>query len=867
MSGSGLDALTGQYGNGLLPQDPAYLPAMQRLALARSLIGAGISDAPARPTQGIGRIAQALLGTYEMNRGNQAVQDTMAQRQQAAMSAYNTAMSPLGAALSGQTPPAATSITPTAPVGGAAAPTAIPSAAAPVAAAPVAPTVVPNLAATIAQHESGGQPGATNPLFPVSRGGPLGPQQFTADTWNGFAKANPALFAGMSPDQVLAARSNTDLSNKATNWLAGQNAPVLQSAGVTPTAATLSDAHALGGAGAAGVLKLPDDTTVAQALRQTQPDHADAILAQNPQYQSMTVGQLRAGGPWAPGSGGAAPGPAPGAAPAAAPAAATAPQVGLNNPNIMRAFQMHQAALKMVLADPYNMQTRQLAQGLEQTSSMLMGLDTFSNGPNGTQVNNRTGEIKYPPVGRVATDSAGNLMSLDANGPHVISPANVPGAAALAGAKAGAEATAKDQWQSATIGGVPGQQNTVTGEFRPIQPLPHYIQTPTGFVDTSLTHPGVYAPTPRPYTDVHGNTGAIGSGGQITPIADNPSGVSGNSPEANAMRTVSEIGPLIQNRTATPQQKANYATAVESYQQPVIHADPATGALVRLNTRELPSGYPAPPAFGPAGATTAPLPGQSPSATQLTGGSRGPAAAQAITEDQAKNDAAEISKEQAATMQSHNMLGTTATIRAVAPQVTTGTGADARLRLAQVFTGLGVDPKEVQQWVGTNAAPGEIMQKKLFELSTGATRAMGAREPGSVMMMFQKNYPNLSSRNMTIDSMTRLLDMDQVYKEDEIGGRQQYLGQQIQGVAAGKPYGGLSGYQQPDPRLYQGAALAAGGMPYSVWTQGLQPPQQTAALKLAARVYPDASALDAQGNRHVFQPPPPPPQPQGAPGG
>src|SRR6476646_11510655 len=63
------------------------------------------------------------------------------------------------------------------------------------------------LATGIAGFESGGRAGAQNPYFPVARGGPLGPHQFIASTWQQFAQANPQLFAGMTPDQVLAARA------------------------------------------------------------------------------------------------------------------------------------------------------------------------------------------------------------------------------------------------------------------------------------------------------------------------------------------------------------------------------------------------------------------------------------------------------------------------------------------------------------------------------------------------------------------------------------------------------------------------------------------------------------------------------------
>jgi hypothetical protein len=826
-----LSGLTGAYGNGLLQQDPAYMPALQKLALARSLLGQGLSDAPARPTQGLSRIAAALLGSYEMNQGNQSVQDTMQQRQQAAMGAYNNAMSPLGSAMLGAPPPSLPSGQgmPPAPPASSASPTiqTAPLSAQAPSVALASPTASASaLSPIVHQLESSG---SAAPGIRGDGGAAAGPMQVHQAALTDVNRAQGTHYTldQLAADPQLGQRVGDMYLTLQQQRFPGRPDLALAAYNAGPTATANA-----GGPGVAGV-----------------PAATAPYVAK---------GEAMLGGAQSPDSAGGAP--------------SAAPQTGLNNPNIMRAFQMHQAALKMVLADPYNAQTRQLAQGLEQTSQMLMGMDTFAPGPNGTQVNARTGEIKYPPVGRVVTDSAGNVISVDAGGAsHIVSPANVPGAAALAGGKAGAEAAAKDQWHAAIQNGVQGQINSVTGEFRPVAPQPHYEQSAPGiYSDTSGTHAPSFAPTPRPYTTVGGVTGAVGPGGQNTILSDNPSGMSGNSPEANAMRTMANLAPIVKSGQATPQQMANYATAADTWRAPSIHADPASGALVRLNTRELPPDFPEPPSIGQGG-TSSSAGGSAVASTigvPLTGSSRGPAAAQAITEDQGKNDAAEISKNQATVMQGHNVLSTTATIRAMAPQVTTGVGADARLRASQIFTSLGVPPDTVQSWTGTGAAPGEILQKKLFELSTGAERQMGAREPGSVMTLFMKNYPNMSSQNMTIDAMTRLIDMDQAYKENEIAGRQQYFNQQVQGVAANKPYGGLSGYQQPDPRIYQAAALASGGMPFSAWSQGLPPAQQADALRLAAKVYgPSASALDAKGVRHTFQAPQSPPPAQGGTGG
>jgi hypothetical protein len=151
-----------------------------------------------------------------------------------------------------------------------------------------------SFAGGIAGMEGGGNAmPPENPRWPVARGGPAGAHQFIASTWNEFAKANPELFKGMTPEQVLAARNDTTVvgpngetrSTLAANWYAGENAKVLQAQNIAPTPANLGIAHALGAGGATKVLSAPDNTPLSQVIPET--------IAQNPQYGRMTVGDLK----------------------------------------------------------------------------------------------------------------------------------------------------------------------------------------------------------------------------------------------------------------------------------------------------------------------------------------------------------------------------------------------------------------------------------------------------------------------------------------------------------------------------------------------------------------------------------------------
>jgi hypothetical protein len=210
-------------------------------------------------------------------------------------------------------------------------------------------------------------------------------------------------------------------------------------------------------------------------------------------------------------------------------------------------------------------------------------------------------------------------------------------------------------------------------------------------------------------------------------------------------------------------------------------------------------------------------------------------------------DAAEVQKDQEKAAAGNSTLGTTATIRATLPSVTTGKGADYRLALSQWAASLGFSPEKAAEFTGTNPVDGELLQKKMFELSTGAVRGMGAREPGSVVSMFQKNYPNMNSQNTTIDAMTRLLDMDQMRNADYAAAKRTAYGASVNGINETDGYKGLDGFDDKfnktnNPSVYQAAALAAGKLPYATWSNGLSPEDQTAALKLAARTWHDAGA-------------------------
>lgn len=133
----------------------------------------------------------------------------------------------------------------------------------------------------LSAQESGGRPDARNP-----RSTATGQYQFIDGTWRQFAAENPGLFQGMTPEQVLAARTDPALSEKAALWYAGKNAEVLGNAGLPPTAANLGLSHRFGGLGAVQLLQADPSTPMERVV-------SPAVMAANPDLSGKTVGQVR----------------------------------------------------------------------------------------------------------------------------------------------------------------------------------------------------------------------------------------------------------------------------------------------------------------------------------------------------------------------------------------------------------------------------------------------------------------------------------------------------------------------------------------------------------------------------------------------
>jgi hypothetical protein len=144
----------------------------------------------------------------------------------------------------------------------------------------------PAFAQRVSQIESGANPAPA----PNGSSTAAGTDQFLNGTWLDQAKKNlpPQITQGKSDQQILALRSNPEVSAFLTNRYANENSQALQAGGVKNVGAPeLYLAHHFGAAGAQAILKAPVNTPLSQIL----PPN---VLKANPDLQGATVGDVYA---------------------------------------------------------------------------------------------------------------------------------------------------------------------------------------------------------------------------------------------------------------------------------------------------------------------------------------------------------------------------------------------------------------------------------------------------------------------------------------------------------------------------------------------------------------------------------------------
>ena len=202
-------------------------------------------------------------------------------------------------------------------------------------------------------------------------------------------------------------------------------------------------------------------------------------------------------------------------------------------------------------------------------------------------------------------------------------------------------------------------------------------------------------PAPRSTKDEQGNTWLLEPGQPPKLMSANPSGVTGSGDDTSALRLMNEIGPKIANGTATPQEQANYTSATEIYRKPVLQTDPVTRQTLRVYTRDLPQGFPAPPGLG-GGAPGQPPAGGAPGGPQVVTPGLSPAqqeierdpAAYKVAESQYDRDPKEIPAIGDAGRQSQADQVRIKEMQDVLQRFSTGSGTEARTAAANLVSTL-----------------------------------------------------------------------------------------------------------------------------------------------------------------------------------
>jgi hypothetical protein len=188
-------------------------------------------------------------------------------------------------------------------------------------------------------------------------------------------------------------------------------------------------------------------------------------------------------------------------------------------------------------------------------------------------------------------------------------------------------------------------------------------------------------------------------------------------------------------------------------------------------------------------------------------------------------------------------------------RVRMGWGAGTVQEGARILSALGAPEENVKALLGTNPSAGDELNKLFMKFSADAVRQMGAREPGSVISMFAKAYPNLETMPNAALMMTNALRMQSQWAQDRANAAEQWnIGQQRQMGRFGENYQGMQGFEKQfsqtnGPRDYWKAAAAMSGDGQIAWDGTSREEKQ----RILALIPPGARVTDWSGRQ--FQKP------------
>jgi hypothetical protein len=155
------------------------------------------------------------------------------------------------------------------------------------------------------------------------------------------------------------------------------------------------------------------------------------------------------------------------------------------------------------------------------------------------------------------------------------------------------------------------------------------------------------------------------------------------------------------------------------------------------------------------------------------------------------------------------------------PRVRMGWGADTIQEGAKIMSALGVPDSIVNRFSHPEA--GDDLNKLFLQYTSGVVRGMGAREPGSVINMFQRNYPNLETHPQAAQLMVQALRMQSRWAADRATAAQQWANNQRLNMGQyGEKYQGMAGFEDAFDKTnnyhdYWRAAAAMANEPDIAW--------------------------------------------------
>jgi hypothetical protein len=217
-----------------------------------------------------------------------------------------------------------------------------------------------------------------------------------------------------------------------------------------------------------------------------------------------------------------------------------------------------------------------------------------------------------------------------------------------------------------------------------------------------------------------------------------------------------------------------------------------------------------------------------------------------------KADTEELIKDREAAKAGQGDMANVRMIQDFLPKVKTGWSAETKLDGARILKAIGVPEKSIDDFLSTDVAAGQILQKKFVELSAAAARTMGAREPGSVIAMFSKAYPNLGTDPHAVALQTNALYMDRLRAQHLAEQKTNFLNDSINGVQSTGQYRGLKGFNEnfnktnpAENYLHAAEAMSGEGVP---WKRITADPQRNAIIRL---IPPGTPYLAPDGKMHV----------------